>query len=307
MSRVPPLDPATLTAEQQRVAAAISGTRKNVRGPFTIWLRNPTLAEHANAFGVALRDSSTSTGVCSSWRSSPCAAPGRCNTPGRRTRRQAEAAGIAPDIVAAIRDNRKPDLKRDDERVVYEVATELMQTKELSQATYDRAIAQFGMRRHGRSGQHRRLLCDGRNFPEELRCADADRRQAAEITTRRKTPWPVSTRSPWNSSRRSRRLIHDEIKGNRPKLGGPFGVLLRNPALADGSERPGRCPARQGQAGQANLRADRPHRGAALVGAIRLGGARAARTGRRDFRTTMVEAIKPAAGPRSPSQKKRGL
>jgi 4-carboxymuconolactone decarboxylase len=58
MSRVPPLDPATLTAEQQRVAAAISGARKNVRGPFTIWLRNPTLAEHANAFGVALRDSS---------------------------------------------------------------------------------------------------------------------------------------------------------------------------------------------------------------------------------------------------------
>jgi 4-carboxymuconolactone decarboxylase len=28
------------------------------------------------------------------------------------------------------------------------------------------------------------------------------------------------------------KLIHDKIKGNRPKLGGPFGVLLRNPALA---------------------------------------------------------------------------
>src|SRR5262245_33794855 len=57
MARVPPLDPATLTPEQQRVAAAISGARKNVRVPFTIWLRNPVLAEHANAFGVALRDS----------------------------------------------------------------------------------------------------------------------------------------------------------------------------------------------------------------------------------------------------------
>jgi 4-carboxymuconolactone decarboxylase len=57
----------------------------------------------------------------------------------------AEAAGVSPDVVAAIRDNRKPELKRDDERVVYDVATELMQTKELSQATYDRAIAQFGI------------------------------------------------------------------------------------------------------------------------------------------------------------------
>src|ERR1044071_898399 len=57
MSRLPPLDPATLTPEQQRVAAEIAGARKNVRGPFTIWLRNPRLAEHANAFGIALRDS----------------------------------------------------------------------------------------------------------------------------------------------------------------------------------------------------------------------------------------------------------
>ena len=57
----------------------------------------------------------------------------------------AETAGIAPEIVAAIRDNRTPDFKRDDERVVYEVATEIMGTKELSQATYDRAIEQFGL------------------------------------------------------------------------------------------------------------------------------------------------------------------
>jgi 4-carboxymuconolactone decarboxylase len=145
MSRVPPLDPAALTAEQQRVAAEISGARKNVRGPFTIWLRNPTLAEHANAFGVALRDSKildrrlfelAVITVCRAWSvqyawSSHAPA--------------AEAAGVSPDVVAAIRDNRKPELKRDDERTVYDVATELMQTKELSQATYDRAIAQFGI------------------------------------------------------------------------------------------------------------------------------------------------------------------
>ncbi len=145
MSRVPPLDPATLTAEQQRAAAAISGARKNVRGPFTIWLRNPTLAEHANAFGVALRDSEVLDRrlfelavitVCRAWSvqyawSSHAPA--------------AEAAGIPSEVVAAIRDNRKPELKRDDERVVYDVATELMQTKELSRATYDRAIALFGI------------------------------------------------------------------------------------------------------------------------------------------------------------------
>ena len=58
-ARVPPIDPAQYTPDQQRVAALISGARGNVRGPFTIWLRNPKLAEQANALGIALRDSKT--------------------------------------------------------------------------------------------------------------------------------------------------------------------------------------------------------------------------------------------------------
>jgi 4-carboxymuconolactone decarboxylase len=144
MSRLPPLDPATLTAEQQRVAAEIAGARGNVRGPFTIWLRNPRLAEHANRVGTVLRDSKVLDRrlfelavivVCRAWAvqyawSSHAPA--------------AEKAGVSPEIVAAIRDNRQPDFSREDERVVYDVATEIMQTKELSRPTYDRAIAQFG-------------------------------------------------------------------------------------------------------------------------------------------------------------------
>ena len=57
----------------------------------------------------------------------------------------AETAGVATDVIAAIRDNRRPDFKRDDERVVYDVAIEIMQTKELSEATYRRAVAAFGI------------------------------------------------------------------------------------------------------------------------------------------------------------------
>jgi len=47
-ARVPPIDPARYTPDQQRAAAQIAGARGNVRGPFTIWLRNPKLAEHVN-------------------------------------------------------------------------------------------------------------------------------------------------------------------------------------------------------------------------------------------------------------------
>ncbi len=144
MSRLPPLDPATLTSEQQRVAAEIAGARSNVRGPFTIWLRNPKLAEHANQFGVALRDSKALDRrlfelvvitVCRAWSVQYAWSS---HAP------QAEKAGVSPDVVGAIRDNRRPDFALEDERVAYDVTTEIMQTKELSRATYDRAIAQFG-------------------------------------------------------------------------------------------------------------------------------------------------------------------
>lgn len=39
-------------------------------------------------------------------------------------------------------------------------------------------------------------------------------------------PLPVEKMSPEQKS------VHDKIKGNRPKLGGPFGVLLHTPAIA---------------------------------------------------------------------------
>lgn len=145
MSRVPPLDPATLTAEQQRVAAEIAGARKNVRGPFTIWLRNPKLAEHANQFGVALRDSKVldrrlfELAVITVCRAFTVQYAWSSHAPA------AETAGVTPDVIAAIRDNRTPDFEREDERVVYDVASEIMRTKELSQATYDCAVEQFGI------------------------------------------------------------------------------------------------------------------------------------------------------------------
>jgi 4-carboxymuconolactone decarboxylase len=145
MSRVPPLDVEALTPEQKRVHDQIGGARKTVRGPFPIWLRNPKLAEHANQFGIALRDHSAIgrrifelavITVCRAWSVQYAWSS---HAP------QAELQGIEPEIVAAIRENRTPAFKRDDERVAYETATEIMQRKELSQAAYDKAIAQFGL------------------------------------------------------------------------------------------------------------------------------------------------------------------
>lgn len=143
MSRLPPLDPSNMTAEQKRVHDEIAGARKTVRGPFPMWLRNPKLADHANQFGVALRDSSIGRRifelavitVCRAWSVQYAWSS---HAP------QAELAGVSPDVIAAIRNNLTPDFVRDDERVAYLVASEIMATKELSKSTYDKAVGQFG-------------------------------------------------------------------------------------------------------------------------------------------------------------------
>jgi 4-carboxymuconolactone decarboxylase len=144
MSRLPPLAADKLSPEQRRVYDQIAGNRKTVRGPFPMWLRNPKLAEHANQFGIALRDHSTigrrifELCVITVCRAGSVPYAWSSHAP------QAELQGIAPEIVEAIRQNRRPEFERDDERVAYEVASEIMATKELSRAGYDRAIAQFG-------------------------------------------------------------------------------------------------------------------------------------------------------------------
>jgi 4-carboxymuconolactone decarboxylase len=142
---MPPIDADSLTPEQKRVYDQIAGRRKTVRGPFPIWLRNPKLAEHANQFGIALRDHSTigrhifELVVITVCRQRSVQYAWSSHAP------QAEAAGIAPEIVAAIRDKRRPDFKDADQRVAYDVTTEIMETNDLSTATYDRAMAQFGL------------------------------------------------------------------------------------------------------------------------------------------------------------------
>src|SRR6201989_461519 len=144
MARMAPLEVEALTAAQKRVYAQIAAKRKTVRGPFPMWLRNPKLAEHANQFGVALRDHSVigrrifELCVIVVCRAGAVQYAWSSHAP------QAEIAGIAPEIVKAIQENRTPDFKKADERVAYEVATEIMAAGALSQAGYDKAIAQFG-------------------------------------------------------------------------------------------------------------------------------------------------------------------
>ena len=56
----------------------------------------------------------------------------------------AAEVGIAPEIIAAIRDGRRPDGMSADEALVYDFTTELHQFKRVSDASWGRAEQRFG-------------------------------------------------------------------------------------------------------------------------------------------------------------------
>jgi 4-carboxymuconolactone decarboxylase len=145
MARVQDLKPETLTPEQKAIHDRIAGSRGGtVRGPFAIWLRNPKLADAADKFGTTLRNGELDQRlfeimvlvVARHWSA---------QYEWFAHERHARECDISPDVIEAIRHRRTPTFDRDDERLVYELVTEMNETRTLSQATYDGAVAMLGL------------------------------------------------------------------------------------------------------------------------------------------------------------------
>ena len=145
MARVDHLKPEQLTPEQQRIAKEIASTRTRVGGPFGIWLRTPAIADAANRLGQTLRRDGKldkrlfelavlllvrDWGAQYAWHVHDAA--------GRE-------AGLSDDVIAAIRERRVPRFPKSDEQLIYNVISELIATKAVSRATYQRALDALGL------------------------------------------------------------------------------------------------------------------------------------------------------------------
>jgi 4-carboxymuconolactone decarboxylase len=145
MKRIADLDVATLSPEQSQAHAAIaSGPRGGVRGPLAVWLHRPELAMTAQALGQYCRYETSLparlselviivTGAC--WQS---AYEWEAHAP------LALQAGIAPDIVDAIRDGLTPRFAARDEQTVFDFVTTLHRTRTVPDELYQRAVDVLG-------------------------------------------------------------------------------------------------------------------------------------------------------------------
>ena len=145
MSRVPDLATTEMSPQQKRLYDEISGPRGNVGGPFALWMRLPTIADVANKFGNALRLEGKLDRRVFELVVLVIARHWNAQYEWWVHEPHAITAGLAPEIAAAIREGREPAYERDDERVSAALTSELLSTHTVSQATYDRAVAAFGL------------------------------------------------------------------------------------------------------------------------------------------------------------------
>ncbi len=147
MPRLQPVAAEDYTPEQKRIADMISGQRKApVRGPFGVLLHAPEICEmFANFVHLSLDEEKSRIPL--RLKELAIITVGRVFESDYEWFIHAKRAvefGINADAVEEMRQNRIPIFPNADEKLIYDVAKELAETRQLSDANYQRAFDHFG-------------------------------------------------------------------------------------------------------------------------------------------------------------------
>ena len=145
MSRLPPLEAHEMTPGQRRVHDDIAnGPRGGVRGPFTVLVRSPGLADHVQKAGGYLRYESALPGKL---RELAILAVARFWGAGFEWAAHApiaESEGLDPAVIEAIRVGAAPDFADPAEEAVHAFCVEVLTAREAGDATYAAALDLLG-------------------------------------------------------------------------------------------------------------------------------------------------------------------
>ena len=139
------LDEDSLTPEQRAVFDRIrSGPRGLVEGPLRVWVRSPGLAEPAQALGAFCRYGTRLPPRLSELAILVVGAHWRSGFEWHVHAPIAARAGVEDEAIEALRSGRPPRFAKEDERAVYEFCSELLASKQVSDAAYASAVGAFG-------------------------------------------------------------------------------------------------------------------------------------------------------------------
>jgi 4-carboxymuconolactone decarboxylase len=145
--RMARIAPESMTEAQRAAAAELAaGPRGEVRGPFNVLLRSPELMSSVQKVGEYLRFRCELDRRIAEMATLIAARHWTQLYEWQAHHPLALKAGLKSEIAQAIAEGRRPTGMAKDEEVVYDLLTEALQNKSVSDATYDRGVEQFGER-----------------------------------------------------------------------------------------------------------------------------------------------------------------
>lgn len=134
-----------MTRDQQALHDEIlSGPRDNIVGPMQGWFRSPELGSLTQKLGAYCRYYTTVPARLSELTIIIVARHWRQSVEWTQHKNIALDAGISSLIVDAIERGEAPTFEDDDEELVFRVTNEILETRQLSDATFQSALDKFG-------------------------------------------------------------------------------------------------------------------------------------------------------------------
>ena len=144
MSRIKVLSYDQMTSDQQALHDEIlSGPRSRIAGPMNAWFRSPELGSLSQKLGAFCRYHTSLAPQLSELAILVVARHWVQSIEWTAHKPIALDAGLDPSIADAIERGETPEFENEDEEIVYVVADEICGTRQLSEATFDRALTMF--------------------------------------------------------------------------------------------------------------------------------------------------------------------
>jgi 4-carboxymuconolactone decarboxylase len=147
MSRLSPLSVEQLNDEQRAVLETISSGPRGLRGmvgPFGALVRVPNIGDATQNLGANIRYETELANNAKEVAICTVGAHFKAKYEFAAHADFARKAGVADDVIEALRVGDSAPFTRDDERMAHEVARKLLTEHRLDEETYARALAVFG-------------------------------------------------------------------------------------------------------------------------------------------------------------------
>jgi 4-carboxymuconolactone decarboxylase len=144
-TRLPPIPADKMTEAQKKAAADFAAGRSDaLDGPWMTFLRSPELMERTMGLSDYVRRKSVIEPRVSELVILVVAREWTQQFEWTIHYKNALQAGLKPAIADTIAEGRRPEAMAEDEAIAYDVATEILRTKGVSDTTWSRAVAKFG-------------------------------------------------------------------------------------------------------------------------------------------------------------------